>query len=42
MFNIYMDYVVKVTLKDLMDMGIEIKYRMPDGRSRDGTLVAGE
>jgi hypothetical protein len=42
LFNIYMDYVVKITLKDLMDMGVKIKYRMPDGRSRDGTLVAGE
>ena len=42
LFNIYMDYVVKIALSELSNIGIKIKYRMPDGRVRDGSLAQGE
>jgi hypothetical protein len=42
LFNIYMDFVVRLAIGDMEEYGVKIKYRMPDGRIRDGTLVQGE
>ena len=42
LFNIYMDYVVKIATSELANIGIKIKYRMPNGRKRDGSLAQGE
>ena len=41
LFNIYIDHVVRDALADIK-FGIRFKYKMPDGRVRDGTNVSGE
>ena len=41
LFNIYFDFVLKETLEGL-EHGIEIAYRMPDGRKVRGTELSGD